>query len=131
MSGSREWRDEALVRQAFSMVHGSGHTLVHGDDGDEAGTLGLDRMAGRVAADMGWEVEPVPADWDRFGKAAGPKRNQAMVDRGADVLLAFPLPGSVGTWDCIRRADESQIPVVIVGMANWALEMKKVMVALV
>ncbi len=39
-----------------------------------------------------------------LGKAGGPVRNQAMVDSGADLCLAFPDNKSIGTWDCVQRA---------------------------
>ncbi|WPH57818.1 putative chromosome segregation protein [Mycobacterium phage WXIN] len=56
--------------------------------------------------------DPHPANW-RAGKQAGHVRNQVMVDHGADVCLAFPLPGSTGTWDCVRRAEAAGIPVKV------------------
>jgi hypothetical protein len=43
----------------------------------------------------------VVADWRKFGKKAGPLRNQAMVDR-ADGIILFP--GGVGTTDVATRA---------------------------
>ncbi len=48
--------------------------------------------------------ESHPAMWHRDGRAAGPLRNQRMVDAGAALCLAFPAPDSRGTWDCVRRA---------------------------
>ena len=66
---------------------------------------GADLLARKVADEFGIRVESYPADWARYGRAAGPKRNQAMADAGADLCLAFPSPGpSAGTWDMIRRA---------------------------
>jgi hypothetical protein len=52
------------------------------------------------------------ADWDRFGKRAGPIRNAEMVAAGAMLCLAFHrfLPGSKGTKDCARRALAAGIP---------------------
>jgi hypothetical protein len=45
--------------------------------------------------------------------AAGPYRNRAMVDLGADEICAYPLPGSRGTRDCIDHARRAGIPVSI------------------
>ena len=46
---------------------------------------------------------PVVADWHRHGKAAGPLRNQRMLDEGKpDLVLAFP--GGKGTADMVLRA---------------------------
>lgn len=82
---------------------------------------------------MGQElaVERHPADWAtctpacpqqanhrRTGRGgftfcplAGHHRNQAMVNLGADILLAFNKGNSRGTADCARRARAAGIPV--------------------
>jgi len=54
-----------------------------------------------------------PADWTRLGKAAGPIRNQEMVDAGADMVYAFPTPASRGTLDCMARAWVRGIPIFV------------------
>lgn len=51
------------------------------------------------------------ADWTKHGKAAGPKRNQQMIDEGKpDMALA--LPGDRGTADMHRRCIIAGVPVV-------------------
>jgi len=54
-------------------------------------------------------VEIYPADWGTHGKAAGPIRNQQMLDTGIDLVVAFP--GGNGTADMIRRAIKAGVPV--------------------
>jgi hypothetical protein len=55
-------------------------------------------------------IHEFPADWDAHGKAAGPLRNQRMIDEGKpDLVVAFP--GGSGTADCVRRARAAGIPV--------------------
>jgi hypothetical protein len=61
-------------------------------------------------------AEPHPADWRRHGAAAGPIRNTEMVELGADLCLAFPGPGSTGTWDCVRKAVAAGIRTIIIGL---------------
>jgi hypothetical protein len=56
-------------------------------------------------------VKRFAADWDKHGKAAGPIRNQQMVDKEPSYMIAFP--GGSGTRDCARRADEAGIQVFI------------------
>lgn len=51
-------------------------------------------------------------DGEWYCPAAGPYRNQEMVDAGADICLGFPLGESHGTRDCMGRAREANIPVV-------------------
>jgi hypothetical protein len=50
------------------------------------------------------------AEWDKHGRAAGPIRNQQMLDDGKpDLVLAFA--GGRGTDDMCRRAREAGIEV--------------------
>lgn len=56
------------------------------------------------------------AEWRKHGKAAGPIRNQRMLDEGRpDLVLAFP--GGNGTADMMRRAKVAGIEVVEVADA--------------
>lgn len=65
----------------------------------------------------GVTVETYPPD--RRSTAAYHARNQQMVDSGADWCLAFPAPGSRGTWDCLRRAAEAGIPGRVYPLGMW------------
>ena len=66
---------------------------------------GVDEVAKTYAKARRWSSETFTADWKKYGRAAGPKRNEDMAALGADLCLAFPsAAGSPGTWDMIRRA---------------------------
>jgi hypothetical protein len=82
------------------------------------GARGADRHAADWAYIRGLPVEEYPADWDRHGKAAGPIRNQRMLDEGKpDAVFAFvdkPLAESRGTADMVRRARQAGLPVYVV-----------------
>lgn len=127
VTGSRDWADRNAVYRALNQVcddfglnyppdeYGntmpdpSRITVVHGHC-----PTGADQIADDWCIGAFFEAERHPADWDRHGKAAGPIRNQEMVDLGADLVLAFPARGiSRGTWDCVDRAREAGIPVRI------------------
>lgn len=73
--------------------------------------LGGDWHAHHHALSRGWSVEEYPANWDRYGKAAGGIRNQTMVNLRpvADVLVGAPLGRSPGTRDCMARARKAGI----------------------
>jgi len=61
--------------------------------------------------------DPHPADWNRYGKRAGPIRNQEMLDSGLDLVLAFvnkPLAWSRGTNDMVTRAKKEGLPVYVI-----------------
>jgi hypothetical protein len=49
------------------------------------------------------------ANWSKYGSAAGPLRNQAMVTAGADLCVAFVHPTSRGTVDCRDKARRAGI----------------------
>lgn len=112
VTGSRSWTDREVIRQALAsipVVHRAltrNVTVVHG------AARGADTIAAEEATKLGMAVEAHPADWERHGKAAGPIRNGEMVALGADVVLAFPLGRSVGTRDCMRRAQRAGIAVI-------------------
>jgi YspA, cpYpsA-related SLOG family len=112
ITGSREWTDWRLLhwalKDAARGVRWDEVTVVHGDC-----PSGADFFAGDFARCAGMTEERHPADWDKHGKAAGPIRNQEMVNAGADVCLAFFQPGAAnrGTRDCASRAERAGIPV--------------------
>jgi hypothetical protein len=125
-TGSRDWPEENidLIETALlKVILGNNPPnkppweLVVGDN-----AKGADRYCREMWSEWGHTVKVFDADWygpckrtctpnhrkklknKSYCPAAGPYRNQRMVDEGPDVCLAFPTPGSVGTWDCVRRA---------------------------
>lgn len=87
ITGSRDWDNIQVITDTMVVlkrIYGTDVLLVSG-----ACPAGADRMCEDYAIHLGWLVERHPADWDRYGKSAGPIRNQEMVDLGADVCLAF------------------------------------------
>ena len=95
-----------LARSSGQLVHG----LLHG------GARGADRTIGRVANQLGWPVEVLPADWRRHGRAAGPIRNRELLELAisrAEALssaaatvsvLVVAFPGGAGTASLVREA---------------------------
>lgn len=58
-----------------------------------------------------------PADWKKHGRAAGPIRNQEMLDIGKpDLVIAFP--GGDGTADMVRRSKKAGIEVLEIKYDN-------------
>lgn len=58
-----------------------------------------------------------PADWNKYGKAAGHIRNQQMLDEGKpDLVVAFLAPDSRGTKDMLSRAEKAGIPAKIINV---------------
>lgn len=75
------------------------------------GAPGADTLAELEAIKREITVKKFPAEWSKYGKSAGPKRNQQMIDEGVpDIIVAFP--GGIGTADICRRAKIQGIPVI-------------------
>lgn len=71
---------------------------------------GADSFAAEWAERFGFALLKFPADWEAHGRAAGPIRNQRMLDEGKpDLVVAFP--GGRGTADMVGRAKKAGIPV--------------------
>lgn len=89
----------------------------------EGGAPGADGLAAAWAANVlryqqGGVLahEQYPADWERHGKAAGPIRNQQMLDTGIDLCLAFidkPLEESKGTKDMVTRCRDAGVFTIV------------------
>ena len=107
VTGSRHFKDAELVLRKIKEY-----------DPDviiEGGASGADSLAVQAGIQLGISVEQYHANWEKYGRAAGPLRNQEMLDKGKpDAVLAFPLPDSKGTWDMVRKAKAAGIPVEVV-----------------
>ncbi len=100
--GGRTYDDAKAVYRSLDTLNPD--VVIHG------GANGADTLADNWAEDNGKEIEVFEADWDRHGRAAGPIRNQAMLDEGRpDAVLAFP--GGPGTEDMIARAKRAGLHV--------------------
>ncbi len=76
----------------------------------QGGATGADKLARQWCMDRTVEYLNFPADWEKYGRAAGPIRNEKMILVGApDMVLAFP--GGRGTADMVSKADAAGVPV--------------------
>lgn len=82
-----------------------GLTIIHGD------APGADRAAGKWPENTWAKVKAFPADWKKYGKAAGAVRNKQMLDEGTpDLVVAFP--GGKGTANMISQSLYRGVPVI-------------------
>lgn len=123
VTGSRDWNNKNKVFAILDSIlkqHPEGVAVI--DGGCPTGADRYARMWVWYRAGTGLvSNETYNADWDLYGKSAGPKRNQLMVDKGADVCVAFPLGISRGTRDCMKKAEEAGIKIINHGEAKGLL----------
>jgi hypothetical protein len=103
VTGGRDFNDIERVRRALYSLEPKPTLLIHG------AAQGADTLAAQVAEELGIPTEAHPADWEKHGRSAGPRRNEEMISRRPDLLLAFP--GSKGTANMTRQAIAAGIPV--------------------
>lgn len=129
-SGSRDQRDTCIPQIILGGLFlwqkkfREKITIIHAD------ANGVDTVVERIATDLGLEREKFEADWDRFGKTAGHRRNQRMINVG-DPNIAFCLKNDFGrkrgvggkiiggTEDFARRCLEADIPVYLIKQLDW------------
>lgn len=112
--GDRNWTARlAIYRELdYLKIHSANLIkVVHG------GCRGADLLAKSVAEELGMAVKEYIADWEKHGRAAGPIRNEKMLDEERpDLVLAFhsDIGHSLGTMDMIKRANLEGIPVKLI-----------------
>jgi hypothetical protein len=105
--GGRDYADTRALNGALDAIHRERNVtrLIHG------GARGADALAAAWAASRGIPADAFPADWERHGKAAGFRRNEAMLRQGRpDQVVAFP--GGKGTAHMVKLAQAAGVPVV-------------------
>lgn len=100
VTGGRDYSDRDAIFSELDALHAKepGITLLV-----NGGASGADKWARDWAEARRVACDTYPADWKRWGRSAGPRRNQFMLIAGKpDLVLAFP--GGDGTQDMVRRA---------------------------
>jgi hypothetical protein len=105
------------------------HRVFHGD------CRGADHTIEIAATRLGWPVQSIRAQWDRYGDAAGPKRNGQMLRRATEEARRQPLalptgvlviafPGGAGTASLLEQARRWQartpLPIEILDLGAGA-----------
>lgn len=104
--GGRDYRDLAHVTQVLDGLTPVPTLIMHG------AARGADECGWRWACKRFVPDKAFPADWKKHGRAAGPMRNQQMIDEGKpNLVVAFP--GGAGTADMVRRAKAADVPVML------------------
>lgn len=105
--GGRDYNDRATIYRVLDEIHA--RTPVRCIIG--GGATGADHIGAIWAFSRNIpDFVRFDADWKLYDKAAGPIRNQQMLDEGKpDLVVAFP--GGKGTADMVRRAEAAGVKV--------------------
>jgi hypothetical protein len=119
-----EWRQTIRNVLLADDIKGRYGVILHGDSQPvKKGAMGIDKCVGKVAGMHGWQVIPIPAMWERYGKRAGPMRNNAMLTIGKAMqqqgyelrCYAFhdDFDNSRGTWHMVGIAEADGVPATV------------------
>jgi hypothetical protein len=104
IAGGRDITDYELLLRAVLNAGFDFTAVISG------GARGADALGEQFAHECGLELFKFPADWDKYGRAAGPIRNKVMAEFG-DALIAIWDGKSRGTRNMIEQAYEKGIKV--------------------
>lgn len=113
VTGSRNWTDYKVIEEALAAYLGDEFTIVHG------GAKGADTIDDAVADKALTRTEVHRPDFKTYAPNVAPlRRNDAMLDSGIDLVIAFMLgaPEHGGTLYTVRGAQQRRIPIILY---NW------------
>jgi hypothetical protein len=116
ISGTRTFKDYDLLKRSMKVLNDVDKiTCVISGCATGADTLGE-----KWAAENNIPVMKFPAEWDKYGKSAGPIRNELM-SREADAMIAFWDGKSRGTKHMIETARSKGISVSIIDYEQFKI----------
>lgn len=106
--GSRHFNDYGLLEETLDGLLSVTEVI-------EGEAKGADILARRWATLRGIEVRRFPADWEKYGKAAGSIRNIQMLKEGKpDLVVAFMGPNSRGTKHMVTIAQKQGVETICI-----------------
>lgn len=106
--GGRDYDDDVKVYETLDWVG------VHKDIIDviiSGHARGADSLGEMYADERGIELDIYPAQWNKYGKSAGYRRNtQMLVEGKPDLVVAFP--GGRGTAMMVKIAKDAGVEVM-------------------
>lgn len=100
VAGGRDFNHYPLLKKKLDNLFGVSDRAIEIVSG---GAKGADALGEQYAKEIGCALKVFPADWDKYGKKAGPIRNEQMAEY-SDALVAFWDGKSKGTANMIANA---------------------------
>ena len=113
IAGGRDFNDYNLLKDrcdyylSFVLSDGAEITIVSGH------AKGADTLGEQYANEKGYSLELHPADWEKYGKSAGFRRNQEMVEV-SQAAICFWDGKSKGTEHTINLCKKKGIPCKVI-----------------
>lgn len=105
--GSRHFENYQLLKETLDAYNIT--EIIHG------AARGADTLAGRYGNETEKVVTVFPADWNTYGRSAGPIRNGRMLREGKpEMVIAFRAKDSRGTQNMIDQAKKAGVEVYVV-----------------
>lgn len=111
--GSRDFTNYEAMKKAFDIVKEQYPVseILTGC------AMGADSLAVQLANERDYKLTVFKADWNRYGKGAGPVRNTDLVNK-SDIVMVFWNGISRGSKDVIRKAIMANKILVCVSSEN-------------
>jgi len=108
IAGSRDFEDYISLLVAIHLAKFEITEVVWGC------ARGVDTMGKRWADEHGIPDKPFPADWNKWGKSAGPRRNKQMAEYGEALIAIYSKPGgTTGTRNMVKQAKAKGLKVFV------------------
>ena len=112
IAGTRDFSDYDLLKNYCDYMLSK-----KAESGEEiailsGGASGADALGEQYAKERGYKILRYPAQWEKYGRQAGPMRNRQMADN-ADALIAYWDGKSRGTKNMIEEAKKRGLKVAI------------------
>lgn len=116
IAGGRDFSNYSLLKQSVDTIvknfHNENLTIISGT------ARGADTLGEQYAEEQHLSIRRFPADWDTYGKNAGPIRNAQMATYASEgakgILIAFWDGKSKGTKNMINEASNKGLIIKIV-----------------
>ena len=115
VAGTRSFNDYELLSSILAALFMKRRcwTIDWNEEIVSGGAPGADTLAVRYATEADMPFKVFPADWKKYGRSAGPRRNRQMAEY-ADAAIVFWDGKSRGTQNMIQQMRKLGKPVEVV-----------------